>query len=197
LGRREEKIDVNIPELVRHSEAHGTMFQLLTKRGMVTRAVLDELEKWLELAQVKWAKMELSMTPKWHMLLNHLVQLLEKTGGGLVELGEDHIERAHQWRERDRQRYSRLRCISRMASCKAKIQNLRLMAPIKKVQAEVIQSSKQNLARCLIKEGAAVAKVERAEVQEMIVEEDGEEPREPLLNPRKKMKKELKYSNTN
>jgi hypothetical protein len=152
LEEEKKTLDVNIPELVRHCEAHGTMFQLLdgifslllTKRGMVTPAVLDALKKRLELARVKWAEMELSMTPKWHMLLNHYVQLLERTGGGLVELGEDRIERAHQWRERDRQRYSRLRCISRMASCKAKIQNLRLMAPIKKVQAEVIQSSKRN-----------------------------------------------------
>jgi hypothetical protein len=60
-----------------------------------------------------------------------------RTGAGLVlGLGGVRIERAHQWRERDRQRYSCLRCISRMASCKAKIQNLRLMAPIKRVQAE-------------------------------------------------------------
>jgi hypothetical protein len=125
---------------------------LLTNGGMVTPAVLDALKKRLELGRVKWAEMELSMTPnKWHMLLNHSMQLLERTGGGLVELGEDRIERAHQWRERDRQRYSRLRCIPRMASCKAKIQNLRFMAPIKKVQAEVIQSSKRNLGRCLKK----------------------------------------------
>jgi hypothetical protein len=46
-----------------------------------------------------------------------------------VELGEDRIERAHQqWRERDWQRYSCFRCISIMASYKAKIQNLRLTA---------------------------------------------------------------------
>jgi hypothetical protein len=132
LEEEKKTFDVNIPEGVRHCEADGTIFQLLdgilslllTNRSMVTPAVLDELEKQLELARVKWAEMELSMTPKWHMLLNHLVQLLERTGGGLVELGEDHIERAYQWRERDQQRYSRLRCISRMASCKAKIQNL-------------------------------------------------------------------------
>jgi hypothetical protein len=68
-----------------------------------------------------------------------------------VELGEDRIERAHHWRERDRQGYSCLRSISRMASCKAKIKNLRLMAPIKNMQAEVIQSSKRNLGRCLKK----------------------------------------------
>jgi hypothetical protein len=133
LEEEKKTLDVNIPELVRHCEAHGTMFQLLdgicslllTKRGMVTPAVLYALKKRLELARVKWAEIELSMTPKWHMLLNHSVQLLERTGGGLVELGEDRIERAHQWRERDRHRYSRVRCISRMASCRAKIQNLR------------------------------------------------------------------------
>jgi hypothetical protein len=145
--------------LRQHCEAHGTMFQLLdgifflllTKRGMVTPAILDELGKRLELARVKWAKMELSMTPKWHMLLNHSVQLLERTGDGLVELGKDRIERTHQWRERDRQQYSRLRCISKIASCKANIQNLRLMAAITKVQAQVLQTSKRNLATCLKK----------------------------------------------
>jgi hypothetical protein len=121
----------------------GIFPPLLTKCSMVMRAVLDGLDKRLELAQVKWAEMELSMTPKWHMLLNHLVQLFERTGGDLVELGEDRIEWAHQWRERDRQCYSCLRRISRMASCKAKIQNLRLMAPIRKVQAEVIKAQNE------------------------------------------------------
>jgi hypothetical protein len=169
----------------------------LTKRGMVTPVILDELGKRLELARVKWSEMGMSMTPKWHMLLNHSEELLKRTGGGLVELGEDRIERAHQWRERDRQRYSRLRCISRMASCKAKIQNLRLMAPITRVQAEVIQSSKRKLVRCLKAERAASAKVERDEGREMIVEAVSEEPREPLPNPRKRMKKELTDSNRN
>ncbi len=58
MKEEKKKTDVNILELVRHCEVHGTMFQLLdgifslllTKRGMMTRAVLDELEKRLELA---------------------------------------------------------------------------------------------------------------------------------------------------
>ena len=50
-----------------------------------------------------------------------------------------------------------------MTACKAKTQNLRLMAPIKKVQAEVIQKSKRNMARCLENERAAAAKVKRDE----------------------------------
>ena len=77
------------------------------------------------------------------------------------------------------------------------IQNLRIMASIKKVQAEVIQRSKRNLAKCLKKERAAAAKVQRAEVRERIVEEVSEEPREPSPNPRKRMKKELRDSTIN
>jgi hypothetical protein len=61
----------------------------------------------------------------------------------------------------------------------------------------IIQTSKRNLATCLKKERAASAKVERDEVREMIVVEVSEEPREPLPNPRKRMKKELIDSNRN
>ncbi len=60
LEDKEKTLDVNVPELERHCEAHGTMCQLLdgifslllTKRGMVTHAVLDGLRKlgW------KWAE---------------------------------------------------------------------------------------------------------------------------------------------
>jgi hypothetical protein len=48
--------------------------------------------------------MGLSMTPKWHMLLNHAIEFQIRTGGGLIEMGEDRIKPAHQLRERDRQR---------------------------------------------------------------------------------------------
>jgi hypothetical protein len=114
--------------------ALGQMFQLLegvfslllTKRGEVTYKVAETLKKWLELAQQKWDKMGLSMTPKWHMLLNHAIEFLIRTGGGLIEMGEDRIERAHQLRERDSQRYSRLRNIFKMKASQAKYQNLRL-----------------------------------------------------------------------
>jgi hypothetical protein len=207
LTDKEKTLDVDVPELEQHCEARGTMFQLLdgifslllTKRGMLTTAILDDLRKRLELARVKWAEMGLSMTPKWHMLLNHAVELLIRTGGGLVELGEDRIERAHQWRERDRQRYSRLRCISKMAACKAKIQNLRMMAPIKKRQSEVKHKSKRKREGpgCLKDDRAVAAKVERDGVREMVVQEVTVEPRESLRDPRKRMKKELKDSNRN
>jgi hypothetical protein len=80
------------------------------------------------------------MTPKWHILLNHLVQLLERAGGGW-NWGKIALNRHISGGKGTDSAI--------VASCKVKIQSLRLVAPIKKVQAEVIQSSKQNLVRCL------------------------------------------------
>ncbi len=81
------------------------------------------------------------------MLLNHAIEFLVRTGGGLIEMGEDQIERAHQQRERDRQRYSGLQCITNMKASQAKFQNLRLDPAIKLTQATVEEKSKRNLKR--------------------------------------------------
>jgi hypothetical protein len=70
----------------------GVFLLLLKKRGEVTYEVAESLKKQLELAQQKWDEMGLSMTPKWHMLLNHAIGFLIKTGGGLIEMREDRIE---------------------------------------------------------------------------------------------------------
>ncbi len=125
----------------------GVFLLLLTKQGEVTYKVAETLQKRLELARQKWDKIGLSMTPKWHMLLNHAIGFLIRTGGGLIEMGQDQIKRAHQLRERDRQRYSRLRNISKMKASQAKYQNLRLEPEIKLTQATVEEKSKRNLKR--------------------------------------------------
>ena len=149
-----EKIDRQA--LTKTCLALGQMFQLLdgvfslllTKRGEVTDEIIETLKKRLELAREKWDEMGLSMTPKWHMLLlNHTIQFLIRTGGGLIEIGKDRIKRAHQLRERDRQRYSRLRNISKMKASQAKFQNLRLDPAITLNQATVEEKSKRNLKR--------------------------------------------------
>jgi hypothetical protein len=83
--------------------ALGQMFQLLdgvfslllTKQGEVAYEVAETLKKQLELAQQKWDEIGLSMTPKWHMLLNHAIELFTRTGGGLIEMGKDQIKPAH------------------------------------------------------------------------------------------------------
>ena len=46
-------------------------------------------KKWLVLARQKWDKMGLSMTTKWHMLLNHAMEFIIRNGGGFIEMGKD------------------------------------------------------------------------------------------------------------
>jgi hypothetical protein len=79
--------------------------------------------------------MGLSMTPKWHMLLNHAIESLTRTGGGLIKMGKDQIKRAHQLQERDRQQDIPLQNISKMKAVQANYQNLRLEPEIKLAQA--------------------------------------------------------------
>jgi hypothetical protein len=149
--------------------------------------VLKTRKERLELARQKWEEMGLSMTPKWHMLLNHAIEFLIRTGGGLIEMGEDRIERAHQLRERDRQRYSRLRNILKMKASQAKFQNLRLDPGIKLTQASVEEKSKRNLKRkvSLFEENLESARAARNETRQSIYEEVAmDEDRAPLTPPR-------------
>jgi hypothetical protein len=174
-----EKIDKE--ELKAVCLAHGQMFQLLdgifsllnTKRGAVTAEIVETLKKRLELARKKWDDMGLSMTPKWHMLLAHAIELLMRTGGGLIEMGEDRIERAHQLRERDRQRYSRLGSIKKMKASQAKFQNLRMDPTIKSVQADVERKAKRNLkrGRSLKEENDDAKRVARNDERVTVVDE--------------------------
>jgi hypothetical protein len=102
----------------------------------------ETLKKRLKVTRQEGGKMGLSMTAKWHMLLNHL-----RTGGGLIEMGKDPIKWAHQLQERDRQQYSCLDNISKMKALQAKYQNLRVDPEIKLAQATIEEKSKRNLKR--------------------------------------------------
>jgi hypothetical protein len=75
------------------------------------------------------------------MLLNHAIEFLIRTGGGLIEMGEDQLEPVHQLQERDCQQYSRVRNISKMKASQAKYQNLRLEPEIKLAQATLLRRS--------------------------------------------------------
>jgi hypothetical protein len=151
----------------------GVFLLLLTKQGEVTYEVAEILQKRLELARQKWDEMGLSMPPKWHMLLNHAVKFLIRTGGGLIDMGKDPIKQARQLRERYRQQYSRLRNISKMKASQAKYQNLRLEPEIKLAQATVEEKSKRNLKRTvsLAEENLKSARATRNEIRESVFEE--------------------------
>jgi hypothetical protein len=203
LPDTEDDSDLEMPDLYRPKQAglkktgkeklkavcsaHGQMFQLLNgtfsllsaKRGAATAEIVEKLKERLELARKKWDDMGLSMTPKWHMLLAHAIELLIGAGGGLIEMGEDRIERAHQLRERDRQRCSHLRSINKMKASQAKIQNLRMDPAIKQVQAEAESKARQNLKRdrSLEEENYDAKRVagneERAAVVDEVAAQDG------------------------
>jgi hypothetical protein len=176
----------------------GVFSLLLTKRREVTFEVAETLKKQLELARQKWDEMGLSMTPKWHMLLNHAIEFLTRTGGGLIEMGEDQIEPAHQLQERDRQQYSRVRNISKMKASQAKYLNLRLEPEIKLGQATVEEKSKQNLKRLvsLAEENLKSARATRNEIRESVFEEvEMDEDRAPLTPPIVSKKRKLRCIN--
>jgi hypothetical protein len=68
--------------------AIGWCATALRQEGEVTYEVVGTLKKRLEVAQEKWGKMGLSMTPKWHMLLNLAIKFLIRNGGGVIEMGK-------------------------------------------------------------------------------------------------------------
>jgi hypothetical protein len=72
----------------------------MTPRGQVTAELMAKFRIWIELARLKWNKLNFSSTPKWHVLLNHATDQLEQMDG-FADMGEDSIERNHQSQEKD------------------------------------------------------------------------------------------------
>jgi hypothetical protein len=75
----------------------------------------------------------------------YALRQLEATGGGLGDLGEDGIERSHQERLKDNRRMTGLRDFRRRTNSQAKMQFLRSMDAIKRLQQEVHEDSKRPL----------------------------------------------------
>jgi hypothetical protein len=120
-------------------------------------------------------EMGLSMTPKWHMLLNHATELLIRARGGLIEMGKNQIKHAYQlqW-ERDHLQCSCLPNFSKMKASQAKYQNLKLHPEIIKLtQATVQEKSKQNFKGkvLLAKENLDSARATRNKIRDSILKE--------------------------
>jgi hypothetical protein len=69
---------------------HGEVFALLldvvfsllnTPRGKVDDYILDERGEQLAGLPMEWYRVKLSFTPKLHILLNHSIEQLRRTGG--------------------------------------------------------------------------------------------------------------------
>jgi hypothetical protein len=100
--------------------------------------------------------------------------------------------------ERDRQRYSRLRNISKLKASQAKYQNLRLEPEIKLAQATVEEKSKRNLKRTvpLAEDNLNCARATRNAIGESVFEEvEMDKDRAPLTPPRVSKKRKLRSIN--
>ena len=120
---------------------------LMTKYGMVTVEILADLEELLELLRLQWVKMGLPMTPKFHILLKHALAQLRESKGGLSDLAEDYIERSHQERLKDSRRIAGLRTFERRTDSQVKMQYIRQLVSVTKIQKTVNDASRRNLKR--------------------------------------------------
>mgnify|MGYP000582880178 CR=1 FL=1 len=186
--------------------AHGRLLMQMdmifsimhTRRGGVTELLLTTLQEQLDLVRHKWDEMGLSNTPKFHVLLNHAVPQLRSTGG-FADMGEDHIERSHQSRERDRHRLSRMRDQDKAKQSQAKFQNLRILDGVKDIQERVAEFTRRKLKRAIPlsqerEEGRKTRRLERRTNNATLL--SGETRGEIMLTPRERLKQDVRHQNT-
>jgi hypothetical protein len=133
---------------------HGILFVLLdaifsllnTPRGKVTNVVIEQLENRLAGILTEWNRLGLSFTPKFHVLLNHSLCQLRRMEG-FHDMGEDCIERSHQYRMQHEARLMRLRNKGLKMDSQAKFQGLKHIKEIQYIQAAVASNRKRKLTR--------------------------------------------------
>ena len=67
-----------------------------TKRGFYTDKMHNQLMLDLEHVRKCWVQLNMSITPKLHIILTHAPYLLRKFNGGFDKLEESRIEASHQ-----------------------------------------------------------------------------------------------------
>jgi hypothetical protein len=177
---------------------HGVLFVLLdaifsllnTPRGTVTEEVLEQLESRLSFILTEWNCLGLSFTPKFHVLLNHLLCQL-RWMKGFHDMGKDCIERSHQDRMRNEARLMRFRNKGLKMDLQAKFQGLKLTKEIQCIQAAVANNRKRKLTRKvpLADERKIEKKAKRDEKRNDVWELKREEaPGKQVLAPRERVK---------
>ena len=173
----------------------GIFSKVNTKRGEVTDDLIAQLEKQLELARLEWDRLGFSQTPKWHLLLDHIVWLMKVTGG-FVDMGEDVVERFHQYRCRDEAQLIWLRNQTIIKNAQAKFQNTRMIPSIiewrGKVTAKFTRKRKRE-GPTLGKERKAVKKMEQEIKRDGAIESVSQQTDTiSMVAPREKLMEELK-----
>jgi hypothetical protein len=121
------------------------IFSLLnTLRGKVTDGVIDQLENRPSGILMECHCLGLSFTPKFHVLLNHLMCQLHWMKS-FHDMSEDCIERSHQYQMWHEARLMRLQNKGLKMDLQAKFQGLKHIKEIQYIQAAVASNQKRKL----------------------------------------------------
>ena len=172
----------------------GAISMVNTKRGKVSDELIRNLADRLQCILCEWNRLNFSITPKLHVLLNHSISQLKETNG-FADMGEDVLERAHQARMKHEKRLLRLRYKAKKMSTQAKTQDIDHIKKVQEIQQKVTSSRKRNLTRDV------ALKVERDSIKKQLKEEERNtvwdlktnRNDEPIrLNPREVLKEQIR-----
>jgi len=131
---------------------------------------IEELETRLFRLLKDWKKLLLSFTPKMHVLLDHMTDQV-KYIKGFTTMGEDRLERSHQWRFKVAMCLLRVRDEVKKMNIQAKQQHRQNMKEVQDIQQKVnVASTRKNKKRNL--------KVEK----DMIKKKSREDKRDEKIN---------------
>ena len=167
---------------------------LHAKRGTITIDVINVLKSDLNLVRIKFIELNLSFTPKFHMLYEHAPKFLLELNG-FYEMGEDAIERWHQIRMRHHARIRSLRSQALQKRNQSKHKFATTDDSICAIAQEVKTSSKRNRAlntATLKERNESRKKAARLNYREGVKEEVKNEERVRILTPHEKAKEDYK-----
>ena len=140
-------------EIVSLCDKHGKMLVMFdnvfsafyTKRGKHSNDAHNRLLSDLEHVRQCWVQLQISITPKLHVIFYHVPFLLYKFNGGFDKLEESRIEQSHQTRARDHHRLARMGDKNQADMFEVKLQNTRVNKEISMIQNEVENFTKRKL----------------------------------------------------
>ena len=123
----------------------GAFSAFYTKRGKFTDAMCHELVSDLEHIRQCWTQLNMSITPKLHIIFSHMPYLLKLFNGGFDKLEESRIESSHQSRARDHHRLCRMGDKVKADVFELKLQHMHVNKDIGHAQNQVHKFTKRNI----------------------------------------------------
>lgn len=167
---------------------------LHAKRGAIAIDMINVLKSDLNLVRIKFKELNLSYTPKFHMLYEHVPKFLLELNG-FYDMGEDAIERWHQIRMRHHARIRSLRSQALQKRNQSKCEFATTDNSICEIMQEVKTSSKRNRTQntaTLKERNESRKKAARLNYREGVKEEVKNEERVRILTPHEKAKEDYK-----